>query len=148
MFSVPVCKVTAVRDHPEAERLSLVRFATHDDEDFPEIVSAKVDGEHRYKIDDWLVFLPENAILPEWLLREMDFWDAAKDKGSLAGSKGNRVKMRRFAGFESAGALYGGITEIDHFELDCMVIGEDESHYAQLGEDVAAALGITEYVPK
>lgn len=152
-FGTPVCRVLKVEDHPDASKLSLVTFTTSarlDDTEttFPTLVSAKLeDGSPRYKVGDWCVFLPENAILPEWLLKKMDFWDEAKGKGTLAGSKGNRVKMRRFAGFESKGALYGDIVDVDHFELDAMLITENDARiYIQYAENVQEHLGITEYV--
>lgn len=153
MFAAPVCRVINVVDHPDAEKLSLVTFTRtprmdDNETNYPILVSAKLaDGTPRYKVGDWCVFLPENAILPEWLLKKMDFWDEAKGKGTLAGSKGNRVKMRRFAGFESKGALYGDFQDVDHFELDAFLIGEsDKRIYVQYAENVQEHLGITEYV--
>ena len=152
-FATPVCRVINVVDHPDAEKLSLVTFTTEprldsNETNFPTLVSAKLaDGTPRYKVGQWCVFLPENAILPEWLLKKMDFWDEAKGKGTLAGSKGNRVKMRRFAGFESKGALYGDIVDVDYLELDGMLITENDARvYIQYAENVQEHLGITEYV--
>lgn len=152
-FATPVCRVINVVDHPDAEKLSLVTFTTEarldsNETNFPTLVSAKLaDGTPRYKVGQWCVFLPENAILPEWLLKKMDFWDEAKGKGTLAGSKGNRVKMRRFAGFESKGALYGDIDDVDYLELDAMLITENDARvYIQYAENVQEHLGITEYV--
>jgi hypothetical protein len=146
-FVAPVCEVTAVKDHPKAERLSLVSIRDGNGGPLPDLVSAKLeDGSPRYRVGDWAVFLPVDSVLPEWLLRKMDFWDEVKGKGTLGGSRGTRLKMRRFADFESNGSLYGDVSDVDHCELDCLVAAEDVKVYARLGEDVKAALGIAEYV--
>jgi hypothetical protein len=82
--------------------------------------------------------------------------DTVKDKGLLEGKKGNRVKMRRFAGFESRGLLF----KVGHPGLDWSAeppegcVGwidreslqpAEDTRYVFLGDDVADFFGITKH---
>jgi RNA ligase (TIGR02306 family) len=102
-FSCPVVQVESVENHPNADRLSLVRLKGLG----YLCVSGKLsDGSHRYVHGDFCVYIPSAAVLPEWLLKEMDFWDEEKGKGTLAGSDGNRVKPLKLRGIFSEGVLF------------------------------------------
>jgi len=151
-FSCPVVRVASVEDHPNADRLSLVRL-----EGLGYLcISGKLeDGSPRYRAGDWCVYIPSAAVLPEWLLKEMDFWDEEKGKGTLAGSDGNRVKPLRLRGIFSEGVLYPlnayGEDEFltnDPAKAVCWFveapIGENE---VNLGDDTSSFLGITKYTP-
>jgi len=102
-FSVPVCRVASVEDHPNADRLSIVKL-----EGLGWVcISAKLeDGSPRYNVGDFVVYIPSAALLPEWLLKEMDFWNEETGKGMLSGSDGNRVKPLKLRGIFSEGVLY------------------------------------------
>jgi len=103
-FACPIVRVSEVVDHPNADRLSLVRL-----EGLGYLcVSGKLeDGSPRYRAGDLVVYIPNAAVLPEWLLREMDFWNAETGKGTLAGSNGDRVKPLKLRGIFSEGLILG-----------------------------------------
>jgi RNA ligase (TIGR02306 family) len=100
-FEVKVVKIDSVEHHPDADRLSLVKIAGY------VCISAKLeDGSHRYKAGDLVVYIPEAAVLPEWLLKKMGFWKEVENKGTLAGSKGDRVKCVKLRNQFSQGIIY------------------------------------------
>lgn len=102
-FSTPVVKVAKVTDHPNADRLSIINL----DGLGYTCISAKLeDGTPRYKAGDYVVYIPSASVLPEWLLKKMDFWDTETNKGTLAGPNGDRVKPVRLRGIYSEGILY------------------------------------------
>jgi len=114
-FSCPLVRVSEVMDHPNADRLSIVKL-----EGLGFVcISAKLeDGTPRYKTGDWVVYIPSAAILPEYLLKEMDFWNSETRKGMLAGSNGDRVKPLRLRGIFSEGLLYpASVTVNDTTEM-------------------------------
>ena len=145
-FTVRVVRIDQpVVDHPNADRLSLVRIAGF------ECISNKVDGRPRYQEGDYVVYIPEASVLPEWLLKRLDMWDEANNKGFLAGSEGNRVKTIKLRGIVSQGVLLPvevqTVMGADRLK-DCLVLHTDsEDFFVDEGEDVAAYLGITKYEP-
>jgi RNA ligase (TIGR02306 family) len=164
-FTCPVVRVASVEDHPNADRLNLVRL---DGLGYTCISGKLEDGSPRYKTGDWVVYIPSAAILPEYLLKEMDFWDEVKGKGTLAGSDGNRVKPLRLRGIFSEGVLYPAtVNVIDSAEMVPdgyfrrywqIGLGENtgklilrilrENTVADIaGHDVSDDLGITKYEP-
>lgn len=145
-FEVLVEDVQEVIEHPDADRLSLVRINGF------YVVSAKLeDGSPRYKVGDLVAYIPEGSVLPEWLLKEMDFWDDEKGIGRLNGSKGNRVKAMKLRGVLSQGVMYPlcGLTNEEtgtHYRK--WIKGSDGYvHKTGLGFDVADILGVTKYEP-
>lgn len=157
-FEVLVEEVLSVVDHPDADRLSLVSVRGYT------CVSAKLDdGSHRYKAGDRVVYVPEGAVVPEWLLKK-GFWNEKEGKGFLAGSKGDRVKAIRLRGILSQGILFSvdpfdGYDPEKHFCLVPYLLdknleerGYDVNRHVfpfgvKIGDDVAEMLGITKYEP-
>jgi RNA ligase (TIGR02306 family) len=150
-FSCPVVRVTDVTEHPNADRLSIIRL---EGLGFT-CVSAKLpDGAPRYKVGDWLVYIPSDSVLPEWLLKHMGFWDADSGKGTLAGSDGNRVKPMRLRGVFSEGVLYpcskawwGDTMECAGYMLAKEEHGEKDAIPVDLGDDASMFLGVIKYEP-
>lgn len=156
-FEVLVDEVVDVVSHPNADRLSLVTIRGY------QCVSAKLaDGSHRYKPGDLVVYVPEDAIVPEWLLKK-GFWNAEKNVGMLAGREGNRVKAIKLRSLISQGILFSvktfeGYDPEVHFVLE-NYIEEHNTAVAEnlidsqiypapyVGMDVADLLGITKYIP-
>lgn len=104
MVDVRVVRVEYVEDHPTRDVLTINKMS-----DGAIAVSNRTDsGEPRYKVGDLVVRIPERAIVPEWLLKHQHCWDDAKGKGTCAGSKGNRVKNRKFDDIVSEGMLFAG----------------------------------------
>lgn len=104
------------------------------------------------------VYIPEQAIMPEWMLKELGFWDEFKGKGVLSGSAGNRVKAIKLRGVVSQGiilALDKGATfnQVSRPPIK----GQEEAYaiddtgrwpmYVNEGFDVAEFLGIVKYSP-
>lgn len=98
------CIVTRIADvRPHGENLSIVRTELNDHE---VVANRRDDGSFRWEVGEPVVYVPEGMIVPEDVLKERGYWNDEKDKGFLDGKKGNRVKMRRFAGHESRGLLF------------------------------------------
>lgn len=145
-FEVLIEQVANVRNHPNADRLSLLDINGYT------CISAKLeDGSHRYKDGDLVAYIPEGAVLPEWLLKELDFWDDENQKGRLNGSAGNRIKAMRLRGILSQGVIYPccGITNEEtgtHYRK-WMKMASGHVEKVGIGWDVAEQLGITKYEP-
>lgn len=121
-FAVRIARISEpVEHHPDADRLSIVRIGGY------LCISGKLeDGSHRYNLGDYVAYIPEGAVLPEWLLKRMDFWkvdpETGEGKGILAGSAGNRVKALKLRGIVSQGVLmpvvYGCSLHACTFEIE------------------------------
>jgi RNA ligase (TIGR02306 family) len=170
-FSCPLVRVSEVIDHPNADRLSIVKL---EGLGYTCISGKLEDGSPRYKAGDWVVYIPSAAILPEYLLKEMDFWNAETRKGMLAGSNGDRVKPLRLRGIFSEGVLYpASVTVNDNTEMmpegylrrywqvalgesdgellmrivRLMPVNKLEAVESIAGRDMSERLGITKYEP-
>lgn len=134
------CKVyrLEIENHPNADRLELAKVG--------EYRSAVRKGE--FESGQLAAYIPEAAILPDWMLQKLGLWDKEKGKGMLAGKLGNRVKAIRLRGTISQGLIYPiekGILTSDGGLL-CRPEREDLLVYE--GDDVTEFLGITKYEPK
>ena len=141
-FECRVVCVDDVIDHPNADRLTIVKIGG-----FNCISNKLEDGSWRYNKGDLVVYIPEAAVLPEWLLKQMDFWDAEKNKGALNGPYGDRVKAIKLRGVVSQGVLY----PVEH-NIHYWVNGATKDNVVRqvpvkVGNDVAEFLGITKYEP-
>lgn len=135
-FAVPIKRIRAIEPHPNADS---IEFAVIDG--YRSIVKK---GE--FQPGDFVAYIPEASMLPEWILKRLGFWDAEKNCGKLNGKEGNRVKAIRLRGELSQGICYPvtgrefGLSEIDRtFGI--------EKHSLEEGDDVAVFLGITKYEP-
>lgn len=160
-FECKVVRIEKKANHPNADRLTIYNIGGYN------CISNKLpDGSDRYNVGDLVVYIPENAVLPEWLLKEMDFWDNEKGKGILAGKEGNRVKPLKLRGIFSEGVLYPCHTMREHeegFSVDKLLKSygyNDNTKFvfqkmskdgytgftpAIEGQDYADYLGITKY---
>lgn len=132
--NVPVVAIDAVFEHPNADRLSIVKIAGYN------CVSAKrEDGAPRYKAGDIVVYVPEGYVVPEWLLKRGGFWNEERNEGALGTSKKNVVKAIRLRSILSQGILFPVAN--GQFQLE-------DGAYANVnvGDNVAALLGIEKYV--
>ena len=119
-FPVRAFLVEAIRQHPHADNLTVVKLTDIDRE---LIANKKEDGTFRYVPGESLViYYPVGAILPQDALEEMGAWKEGEDgkpgKGTLGGNKGNRVTARKFPSldggeerYESRGALRPVLTD-------------------------------------
>jgi len=159
-FECKVVKIEKKANHPNADRLTIYNIGGYN------CISNKLeDGSDRYNVGDLVVYIPENAVLPEWLLKRMGFWDKEKGKGILAGKEGNRVKPLKLRGIYSEGVLYpaqtikehdegldGSVAEAYGYTKDSKFIFHDASEYVRFveaveGKDYAEFLEITKYEP-
>jgi RNA ligase (TIGR02306 family) len=149
-FSVNVVKIDSVEDHPNADRLSLVKIAG-----YICIANKLEDGSARYKAGDLVVYIPEASLVPDWLLKKMNFWKEAEGKGTLHGSQGNRVRAIKLRGIVSQGILYAGnqtvmIGSLETPNKKTLDIKNDlinEEKVVFEGSDVSEFLGIIKYEP-
>ncbi len=137
-FEVLVYKVT-IEPHPDADSIELAVIG-----DYRSVVKKGM-----YKTGDLAVYIPEAAILPEWVLKNQGFWDNNNQKGMLAGSAGNRVKAARFRGIISQGIVYPIINDKNGNYLNIKDNPNEESDFIEVteGEDVTKYLGIVKYEP-
>ena len=146
-FAVKVVKIEQpLEDHPNADKLSLARIAG-----FICISAKNEDGSHAYQPGDLVVYVPESAIVPEYLLKP-GFWDDEAGHGILDGSNFDRVKARRIRGIYSQGILfptvYDGIVINGRATLGQTLRNEaGEQRMVEAGDDVGDFLGIHKYHP-
>lgn len=130
-FECPVVKIR-IEPHPNADAIEIARVG-----DYQSIVK-----KGQFEDGQLAIYVPEQAVMPEWLLREMGLWDEVKNKGMLAGSLGNRVKAIKLRGVVSQGLIYpldaGGFGWVNE-DATPRVFTESEN--------VAEMLGITKYEP-
>lgn len=124
------CKVYKLRieEHPNADALELAVVG-----DYRSIVR-----KGQFKTGDLGVYIPEAAIVPDWLIAELGL------EGRLAGKQKNRVKAVKLRGILSQGLVYPVLEESDAYRLN----GEADAYKeVYVGEDVTEFLGITKYEP-
>ena len=112
-FRVEVVRLQ-IEAHPNADALELARIG-----DYLAVVK-----KGQYSTGDLAAYIPEQAIVPQWLLHEMGL------TGRLAGAEKNRVKAIRLRGVLSQGLVYGPRPDW------------------RLGDDVTDELAITKHRPK
>jgi RNA ligase (TIGR02306 family) len=130
-----------IKNHPNADRLELGNIGSKDGWQV-------VVGKGLYKTGDLVVYIGENSLCPEWVLKKYGYWNVEKDKGLLAGTKGDRVKGCKLRDAFSLGICIP-VKEVSlgYSDEDNMVniAYELEDEYVQEGEDVAELLGIIKY---
>lgn len=147
-FSCPVVRVAAVEEHPNADRLSLVRL---EGLGYLCIANKREDGSPRYQPGDFVVYIPSASVLPEWLLKSMGFWNEETGQGMLAGSAGDRVKPLKLRGIFSEGVIFPtlpmSIPDACMLEVTISHNGNDGMPMLRVGEDASEVLGITKWSP-
>lgn len=96
-----------------------------------------VTGDH-YESGQLGFIIPENAIVPEKLLREMWLWNEQTGKGRLTGKQGSRTKARKIEGVMSNYLFYGAC----YTHEGNKIISPSWNPDWQTGHDVAEELGI------
>jgi len=142
-FVVNVKRILAEpTDHPNADRLSLVMI------DDITVVSAKTsEWKHRVSVNDYVVYIPEHAILPEFILKYIGLWDSKKEKGAIGGPNGNLVSPVKLRGIISDGIILPLSKNDDGMPvlpkigpIDCEIVVSEN-------QDVSEILGITKWEP-
>jgi len=141
-FEVKVVAIDAIEEHPNADAIEIAVIGGY----------RSIVKKHTVAAGDLVVYIPEASVLPEWLLKEMGFWDREKGKGTLAGKQGNRVKIAKLRGVISQGIIYP-VDKITHTgDLHWVMFYTDETldpnnDTVVLDEDVMDRLGIIKYEP-
>lgn len=164
-FACPVVKIASVENHSGADRLSIIKM---EGLGYTCIANKLEDGSPRYRSGDFVVYIPSASVLPEWLLKDMGFWNEETGKGTLAGADGNRVSPRRLRGVFSEGILYPATVKVvdstemmpeGYFRRYWQIgLGESSSKLVLrvlrvndvadiVGHDVSTDLGITKWEP-
>lgn len=135
------CEVVRVQiePHPQADQIEIVKVG-----DYQSIVR-----KGQFVTGSLAVYIPEQAVLPEWLLKEMGLWDEAKQKGGLAGSLGNRVKAARIRGVVSQGLMLAvePYSETEVLVISTPVDGNQGASIVAIGGDASECLGVVKYEP-
>lgn len=118
-----------ISPHPNADNLEIAHI-----DGFDSIVR-KGD----FVSGDLSVYLPEQAVIPEQLLRYMGL------EGKLHGSGKNRVKAIKLRGVLSQGILLKLLRRADHFSIPLELCPGDP--YATEGQDVGEILGVKKWEP-
>ena len=94
-FECPVVRIK-IETHPNADAIEIARVG-----DYQSIVK-----KGQFQDGTLAIYIPEQSVVPESILREMGMWDEFKGKGGLAGTLGNRVKAIKLRGIVSQGLIY------------------------------------------
>jgi RNA ligase (TIGR02306 family) len=90
-FEVKVHRLI-IEPHPNGDRIQIARL---EGQDYQMIV-----GKDQFSTGDLAVYIPEAAVVPDWILEEMGL------VGKLDGPQHNRVKAHKFRGVLSQGLAY------------------------------------------
>lgn len=76
-----------------------------------------------HKINELVVYIEIDSILPEWLLKSQGLWDETKGKGVLGKSAGNTLKTKKLLGVVSQGlvASIGPLVDVKYHKEDTEV---------------------------
>lgn len=134
-FAVPIKRINAIEPHPNADAIELAVI-----DGYRSIVKK---GE--FEVGSLIAYIPEDAVLPDWMLKRMGFWDEDKHKGKMHGTHGNRVKAMRLRGELSQGICINLL--VDYDGLPRLEIESGLPVIVREGDNVAELLGITKYEP-
>ena len=95
-FEVKVVRIADIEAIPNADAIEVAVVG-----DYRSIIR-----KGQYLAGDLCVYIPEAAVVPEAVLKQLGLWDDVKKAGKLAGPVGNRVKSIKLRGVLSTGLLY------------------------------------------
>lgn len=134
-FQVNVVRVDAIEPMVGADRIELAVIGGY----------RSIVQKGAFKPGDLAVYLPEQAVLPDWLIVKLNL------VGKLSGSKKDRIKAIKLKGYLSQGILYPtfyecefGFHTIEGADAEASVEGV---RVVNEGDDVAEFLGITKFDP-
>lgn len=132
-----------IEEHPNADALEIAKVRGYQ----------SIVRKGQYDTGDLAVYIPEQSLVPEWVLRRLNLWDDEKGKGGLAGKQGDRVKPIKLRGVLSQGLIFPLEKGEMHLEEDWAVPcysftnNEGEDWAVFNGQDVTDLLGITKWEP-
>lgn len=145
----PVVRVT-IEPHPNADAIELARVGGY----------LSIVKKGQFKTGDLAVYLPEQSVIPDWLLKVLGFWDDTNGKGKLSGSRGDRIRAMKLRGILSQGILLAGVrdtygdeeefNELEMVRVEVPVLSGEEfliRTTKREGDNLAEFLGVTKYEP-
>ena len=121
------------------------------------IANKKEDGSFRWQEGEVAVYVTENSVVPDDILKDRGYWNDEKNIGLLGGKKGNKVKGRNFGPEDdrrrSVGLLFKMVQVAPDFVWDGLRVDGIVSHpfedmdreqNVQIGDDVSVFFGISE----
>lgn len=120
-FACPIVVVRDIAPIPEADLIELAVVGEY----------RSVIKRGQFRAGDHAIYLPEGSVLPVALLRQVGLYDDVMGIGKLNGPGGNRIKAIKLRGCLSQGILV---------ELGSLA--------GNVGDDMAAVLGVIKYVPE
>jgi len=144
-FDVKAYKIK-IEPHPNADAIELAVIGGY----------RSIVQKGQYKDGDLVLYIPEAAVLPEWVLEKLNFWDDENEIGKLNGPKGNRVKAIRLRGVMSQGIVFplefrtDVHDTINNTKADEWVLpmgGSGAGFLVKENEDYAKLMKITKYEP-
>lgn len=137
-----VVRVT-IEPHPNADAIELALVGGY----------RSIVKKGQFKDGDLAVYIPEQSVLPDWMLKMMGFWDELNAKGTLSSAAGNRVRAIKLRGVLSQGLLFAPARQ-NSDGVSCMVCAPDESLPGQVaardfqeGDNAAELLGVKKWEP-
>lgn len=134
-----------IHEHPNADAIEIAQVRGYQ----------SIVKKGQFKTGDLAVYIPEQSVVPPWVLRRLGMWDEEKGKGGLAGSKGDRVKAIKLRQVLSQGLLLPLNNRYNPDEAD----SSKEFYWSlsdkngltetvvELGQDVTDILDVTKYEP-
>lgn len=132
-FEVKIYKLT-IEEHPNADALELARVGNY----------RAIVQKGAYQTGDLGAYIPEGAIVPDWLLERLNL------TGRLAGKQKNRVKAIKLRGVLSQGLIVPLVGKQSDFPDACtwLISNQTATMGVGVGDDVTEFLGITKYEPE
>lgn len=130
---VPVVEIESVLDHPKADKLAVAVV-----NGYHSIVGKLADGSACVKSGDYVVYIPEGYVVPQYLMERLDLWDNDKQEGKLGTEHKNVVRAIRLRGILSQGL----ILPLEDMMLE---LPSGEKVKVNPGDDVSELLGVFKY---
>ncbi|MFA5490855.1 MAG: hypothetical protein WC284_16870 [Candidimonas sp.] len=134
-MSATIVRVIDVQKHPERDRLTVNTLSNG----VICLSNLTDDGTPRYSIGDLVCHVSIDSVVPEWLLKRQDCWrvdSKGKEKGTLGGNRGDRVKPIKMGGITSEGMLVAGVMVNDDMGNAIRLTNDVTENVFVFGDDV------------
>lgn len=88
-------RIYVIDEHPNADALEIAHILGYQ----------CIVRKGQFKEREYVVFVPEQMLVPDYILKNLGLWDEKKQLGKLAGPEGNRVKVTKLRGVQSYGLV-------------------------------------------
>lgn len=136
-FAARILRVESMGDIPKADRISVARVLGYES-----VVRRNPDGSHAFEPGERIIYVPEDAIIPDEMLQRHGLWGAHHEtgvvQGLLAGPGGRRVRIQVFRKQLSTGLVWKMMPELEHLpdNADVTEMLGITKHVDELSEDV------------